>query len=37
LALLSRKSPELTLLVERWDRLPDAVRAGIMAMVNVVK
>jgi hypothetical protein len=26
--------PDLALLVERWDSLPDAVRAGIVAMVK---
>jgi len=35
LALLTRKSPDLALLVERWDALPEALRAGIMAMVKV--
>jgi len=34
LALLARKSPDLALLIERWDALPDAVRAGIVAMVK---
>ena len=34
LALLELKSPDLALLVKRWDTLPDAVRAGIMAMVR---
>jgi hypothetical protein len=34
LALLARKSPDLALLVERWDTLPEAVRAGIVAMVK---
>jgi hypothetical protein len=34
LALLARKSPDLALLVERWDGLPDVVRAGIVAMVK---
>jgi len=34
LALLARKSPDLALLVERWDGLPEAVRAGIVAMVK---
>jgi hypothetical protein len=37
LSLLTRKSPDLALLVERWDSLPDAVRAGIMAMVKATK
>ena len=26
--------PDLALVVERWDSLPDAVRAGIVAMVK---
>ncbi|MCZ6654505.1 MAG: hypothetical protein O7D91_15935 [Planctomycetota bacterium] len=34
LALLERKSPDLALLVKRWDTLPEAVRAGIMAMIR---
>jgi hypothetical protein len=34
LALLARKSADLALLVERWDSLPEAVRAGIVAMVK---
>ncbi len=34
LALLNRKSPDLALLVERWDTLPEVVRAGIVAMVK---
>jgi hypothetical protein len=34
LALLAEKSPDLALLAERWDALPDAVRTGIMAMVR---
>jgi hypothetical protein len=34
LALLARKSPDLALLVERWNDLPEAVRAGIAAMVK---
>jgi hypothetical protein len=34
LALLAKKSPDLALLVERWDGLPEAVRAGIVAMVK---
>jgi hypothetical protein len=34
LALLARKSPGLALLVERWDALPEAIRAGIVAMVK---
>jgi hypothetical protein len=34
LALLAKKSPDLGLVVERWDILPEAVRAGIVAMVK---
>jgi hypothetical protein len=34
LSFLAGKSPDLALLVERWDALPEAVRAGIMAMVK---
>ena len=34
LAFLNQKSPDLALLVERWDDLPEAVRAGIVAMVK---
>jgi hypothetical protein len=37
LALLTRKSPDLALLVERWDALPEVVRAGIVAMVKVTE
>jgi hypothetical protein len=34
LALLREISPDLALVVERWDELPEAVKAGIMAMVK---
>jgi hypothetical protein len=34
LALLARKAPDLALVVERWEALPEAVRAGIVAMVK---
>jgi hypothetical protein len=34
LAILYAKSPDLALLFERWDSLPDAIRAGIGAMVR---
>src|SRR5436309_2995337 len=34
LALLAQKSTDLALVVERWDALPQAVRAGIVAMVK---
>jgi hypothetical protein len=37
LALLQEKSPELALILERWDSLPEAVKAGIVAMVKVAK
>jgi hypothetical protein len=36
LALLAQKSPDLALVAERWDALPDAVRAGIVAMVKAM-
>jgi hypothetical protein len=29
LALLARKSADLALIVQRWDTLPEAVRAGV--------
>ena len=34
LALLASKSPDLVLVVEYWDNLPEAVKVGIMAMVK---
>jgi hypothetical protein len=34
LARQVEKSPDLALVVEHWDSLPDAVRAGIVAMVK---
>jgi hypothetical protein len=34
LALLAKKSAVLTLIVERWDSLPDAVRAAILELVE---
>jgi hypothetical protein len=34
LAFLAKKSPDLGLLVERWERLTEPVRAGIIAMVK---
>ena len=37
LALLAEKSPDLAIIVASWDTLPDAVKAGIMAMVKAVK
>ena len=35
LAFLAQKSPDLALIVERWDSLPEPVRAGIVAMIKV--
>jgi hypothetical protein len=37
LALLRQKSPDLALVVERWNDLPEPVKAGIMAMVKTQK
>jgi hypothetical protein len=34
LALLIRKTPSMALVIERWEALPDAVRAGIVAMIE---
>lgn len=34
LALLAKKSADLALVVERWDAVPEAIRAGIVAMVK---
>ena len=34
LALLVRNCPELNTIVQAWPSLPDAVRAGILAMVK---
>ena len=34
LALLVQKTPALALVIERWEALPEAVRAGILAMVE---
>jgi hypothetical protein len=34
LAFLAAKSPGLGLVVERWESIPEAVRAGIVAMVE---
>ena len=33
-ALLADESPDLAVVVEAWADLPDAVRAGIVAMVK---
>jgi hypothetical protein len=37
LALLTQKSPDLAVVVERWEALPEAVRAGIVAMVRAAE
>jgi hypothetical protein len=37
LALLKRKSADLALLVKQWDALPEAVKAGIVAMVKAAR
>jgi hypothetical protein len=34
LAFLASKSPDLALIVERWDALSNAVKAGIVAMLK---
>jgi hypothetical protein len=34
LALLAQISPDLALLVQHWEALPEAVRAGIVAMMK---
>ena len=34
LPFLRRKSPDLTLIIERWPGLPEAVKAGIVAIVE---
>jgi hypothetical protein len=31
---LEAESPDLALIIEAWPRLPEAVRAGILAMVK---
>jgi hypothetical protein len=36
LALLGKKSPGLALLFERWDMLPDTLRAGISAIARFI-
>jgi hypothetical protein len=30
----SQNDPDLALILERWPTLPDAIRAGILAMVQ---
>jgi hypothetical protein len=37
LAFLQRESPDLARIVKRWNSLPSALRAGILAMVDCVK
>ncbi len=34
---LLQNDPDLALIVERWSELPEAVRAGILAMVRASK
>ncbi|MEA3368002.1 MAG: hypothetical protein U9R68_07810 [Planctomycetota bacterium] len=34
MALLSEKSPDLAAVAKAWPHLPEAVRAGIVAMVK---
>ena len=34
LAFLAKRSAGLAFLVERWDEIPEAVRAGIVAIVR---
>ena len=34
LALLTPKYHDLALLIQRWDALPEQIKAGIMAIVN---
>ena len=36
-ALLQQGSPELAGMVDAWEGLPDALKAGILAMVNSAK
>jgi hypothetical protein len=31
---IARHTPGLAAVIEAWDRLPEAIRAGIVAMVN---
>ncbi len=31
------QDPDLTIIIERWEHLPEAVKTGIMAMVKSVK
>jgi hypothetical protein len=34
LALLAEKSPDLALIVERWDTLPESIRRAMLALVE---
>ena len=34
---MREKSPDLAAVVAAWDRLPEAVKAGILAMVEASK
>jgi hypothetical protein len=34
LAHLTEKSPDLALIVDRWDRLPEPIRRAILALVE---
>jgi hypothetical protein len=34
LALVARKAPDLALVVKAWDKFPEVVRAGLVAMVK---
>jgi hypothetical protein len=37
LSFLKEKCPDLALVVERWASLPEAVQAGIVAMVKATQ
>ncbi len=37
LAFLTEKMPDLASVIDAWNDLPDAVKAGILAMVKAVK
>jgi hypothetical protein len=34
LSRISQNDPDLALILERWPTLPEAIRAGILAMIN---
>jgi hypothetical protein len=36
-AFLARQSPDLAAVVEAWDRLPEPIRQGIVAMVRAAQ